>query len=123
MLLGKLFEQFVEESPISVMMRGIVEYAFEAKRLDDIFEDTAETQHTRTLRFSTIADLMSEVVFDISPWDGRGGGKCIGILPISGDLQDLFGNDDCHSTQALDSVSRHEHCSTCEGTQRAGPLC
>ena len=67
MLLGKPFEQFVEESPISVMMRGIVEYAFEAKRLDDIFEDTAETQYTRTLRFSTIADLMSEVVFDISP--------------------------------------------------------
>ena len=31
MLLGKPFGQFVEESPISVMMRGIVEYAFEAK--------------------------------------------------------------------------------------------
>ena len=89
MLLGKPFEQFVEESPISVMMRGIVEYAFEAKRLDDLFEDTAETQYTRTLRFSTIADLMSEVVFDISSWDGRGGGKCIGILSFSGDLQDL----------------------------------
>ena len=32
MLLGKVFELFVEESPISVMMRGIVEYAFEATR-------------------------------------------------------------------------------------------
>ena len=67
MLLGKPFAQFVEKSPISVMMRGIVEYAFEAKRLNDLFEDTAETQYTRTLHFSTVADLMSEVVFDISP--------------------------------------------------------
>lgn len=67
MLLGKRFAQFVEESPISVMMRGIVEYAFEAKRLDDLFEDTAQSQYTRTLHFSTVADLMSEVVFDISP--------------------------------------------------------
>jgi len=38
MLLGKPFAQFVEDSPISVMMRGVVEYAFEAKRLDDLFE-------------------------------------------------------------------------------------
>jgi hypothetical protein len=67
MLLGKPFAQFVEKSPISVMMRGIVEYAFEAKRLNDLFEDTAETQYTRTLHFSTVANLMSEVVFDISP--------------------------------------------------------
>jgi len=34
------------------MMRGIVEYAFEAKRLNDLFEDTAEAQYTRTLHFS-----------------------------------------------------------------------
>jgi len=67
MLLGKHFAQFVEESPISVMMRGLVEYAFEAKRLDEIFEGTAQVQYTRELRFSTVADLMSEVVFNISP--------------------------------------------------------
>lgn len=67
MLLGKHFSRFVEESPISVMMRGIVEYAFDSTRLDDLFEKTAEEQYTRELRFSTIADLMSEVVFSISP--------------------------------------------------------
>ena len=67
MLLGKAFAQFVEESPISVMMRGIVEYAFDAQRLNEIFEETAEVQYTRELRFSTVADLMAEVVFNISP--------------------------------------------------------
>ena len=67
MLLGKVFAPFVEESPISVMMRGIVEYAFDANRLNEIFEATAEVQYTRDLQFSTVADLMGEVVFNISP--------------------------------------------------------
>ena len=67
MLLGKRFTEFVEESPISVMMRGSVEYAFDAKRLDEIFQETAEVQYTRELHFSTVADLMAEVVFNISP--------------------------------------------------------
>ena len=83
MLLGKPFVQFVEESPISVMMRGIVEYAFEAKRLDDLFEDTAEAQYTRTLHFSTVADLMSEVVFDISPSIGAAYQANIGEMAVS----------------------------------------
>lgn len=67
MLLGRHFAQFVEDSPVSVMMRGIVEYAFDGNRLDKIFEETAEVQYTRELRFSTVADLMAEVVFNISP--------------------------------------------------------
>jgi IS4 transposase len=83
MLLGKPFAQFVEESPISVMMRGIVEYAFEAKRLNDLFENTAEAQYTRTLQFSTVADLMSEVVFDISPSIGAAYQANIGEMTVS----------------------------------------
>ena len=67
MVLGKPFAQFVEDSPISVMMRGIVAYAFDASRLNQIFEEGAETQYTRELEFSTVADLMAEVVFNISP--------------------------------------------------------
>lgn len=67
MVLSRRFAQFAEESPISVMMRGIVENAFDDKRLNEIFEETAEAQYTRELRFSTVAELMSEVVFNISP--------------------------------------------------------
>ncbi len=83
MLLGKPFAQFVEESPISVMMRGIVEYAFDAKRLDEIFEETADAQYTRELRFSTVADLMSEVVFNISPSIGAAYQANIGQMTVS----------------------------------------
>ena len=83
MLLGKIFEQFAEESPISVMMRGIVEYAFDAKRLDEIFEETADAQYTRELRFSTVADLMSEVVFNISPSVGAAYQANVGQMTVS----------------------------------------
>ena len=82
MLLGKPFAQFVEESPISVMMRGIVEYAFDANRLDEVFEETAEAQYTRELRFSTVADLMSEVVFNISPSIGAAYQANVGQMTV-----------------------------------------
>jgi hypothetical protein len=83
MVLSRRFAQFVEESPISVMMRGVVEYAFEAERLDQIFENTAEVQYTRTLPFSTVADLMSEVVFNISPSIGAAYQANINQMPVS----------------------------------------
>ena len=67
MILGQAFEAFIQASPISVMMRGILENTFDSKRIDDVFEQTAESQYTRVLPFSTIAALMSEVVFNISP--------------------------------------------------------
>ena len=83
MLLGNRFAQFVEESPISVMMRGVVEYAFDGERLNEIFEETAEVQYTRELRFSTVADLMAEVVFNISPSIGAAYQANIDQMPVS----------------------------------------
>lgn len=67
MVLGKRFEAFVERSPVSVMVRGVLERAFDANRLDALFERTAQTQYTRELWFSTLVRLMSEVVLGVSP--------------------------------------------------------
>jgi hypothetical protein len=83
MLLGKRFTCFVEESPISVMMRGIVENAFSSDRIDESFERTAESQYTRTLAFSTVADLLAEVVFDISPSIGAAYQAHAGKISVS----------------------------------------
>jgi len=66
-MLGKRFEAFVERSPVSVMVRGVLERAFEANRLDDLFEKTAAKGYTRELLFSTLVRLMSEVVLGVSP--------------------------------------------------------
>ena len=49
MILGQVFEQFVEKSPISVMARASVEYALAHSVLDSLFDENAENQSTRTL--------------------------------------------------------------------------
>lgn len=67
MLLGKRFEAFMEESPVSVMVRGTLERALNSEKLDALFERTAEGQYTRELTFSTVVQLMNEVVFEVSP--------------------------------------------------------
>ena len=62
MILGPVFEQFVNESPLSVMSRATIEYALPASFLDGLFERTAESGYTRELLFSTTVDLLSLVV-------------------------------------------------------------
>jgi hypothetical protein len=66
MLLGQRFEAFVQKSPISVMVRAVLERTFHAPRIDALFERTAVRQYTRELLFSTLVALMSEVVLGIS---------------------------------------------------------
>jgi hypothetical protein len=67
MLLGKIFERFVAKSPVSVMVRGVLEKALDPARVDALLEGTAESQYTRDLFFSTLVRLMSEVVLGVAP--------------------------------------------------------
>ena len=66
-MLGAVFERFVDRSPISVMVRGTLERVLGAAPLDLWYERTAQKQYTRDLLFSTVYDLMSQVVFRIQP--------------------------------------------------------
>ena len=66
-MLGEVFARFVEHSPISVMVRGTLERVLGADPLDWWYERTAQKQYTRDLLFSTVYDLMSQVVFRIQP--------------------------------------------------------
>ena len=61
-MLGKIFERFVEKSPVSVMARGLLERVLNPKTIDEIFERVADLQYTRNLLFSVVFDLMSQVV-------------------------------------------------------------
>jgi DDE family transposase len=67
MLFNEVFEKFIEQSPISVMYRGILENIFAAERLDRIFEDAAQRQYRHELMFSTCAELLAAVVSRIRP--------------------------------------------------------
>jgi IS4 transposase len=66
-MLGKVFAHFVEKSPISVMVRGTLERVLGAEQLDAWFARTAQKQYTRTVLFSTVYDILSQVVFRIKP--------------------------------------------------------
>src|SRR4051812_18116986 len=67
MLLDPIFERFVAGSPLSVMARATVEYAFPADAWDEMFQRTAQRQYQKELLFSTVIDLMSLVVCGTQP--------------------------------------------------------
>ena len=62
MLLGKVFDRFVEQAPVCVATRAILEATLNPDTLDDLFERTADKQYHRELLFSTCVDLMGLVV-------------------------------------------------------------
>ena len=62
MLLGPLFDRFVDGSPLSVMARGTIEFALQPQPLDQLFQQHAEQQYTRELLFSSLVDLLALVV-------------------------------------------------------------
>ena len=61
-MLSPVFEKFVKKSPISVMARGMMERVLNPSQLNQWFDETAEQQYTKDLMFSTVFDLMSQVV-------------------------------------------------------------
>ena len=67
MMLGDVFQRFVQRSPISVMVRGTLERVLGAEQLNRFYERTANNQYTRELLFSTVYELMSDVVFRHQP--------------------------------------------------------
>src|SRR5262245_9498877 len=67
MPLGDIFERFLQEAPISVMARALMERALDPDELNRLFEQTATAQYTRELLFSSLVDLMSLVVCGVKP--------------------------------------------------------
>jgi IS4 transposase len=83
MLLHSRFQAFIEQSPVSVMMRGLVERLFHPERLDQVFAKHAVRGYTRDLPFHTVAEVLSEVVFTIRPTVGAALQDREGTLPVS----------------------------------------
>jgi hypothetical protein len=61
MMFEALFERFVDGSPLSVMIRALMENVLQPQFLDEIFERLAEKQYTKELLFSTMVDTMTLV--------------------------------------------------------------
>jgi IS4 transposase len=61
-MLSDLFDRFIKASPVTVMIRGLLERLLNPEQLDAWFARTAEKQYTRELLFSTVVDLLMQVV-------------------------------------------------------------
>lgn len=61
-MLSPVYKPFVEQSPISVMARAMIERALNPDQLNEWFDSTANQQYTKDLLFSSLFDIMSQVV-------------------------------------------------------------
>lgn len=66
-MLPQAFQNFVEQRPVCVMARAVLENLFRPGRLDARFERVAQRQYTRTLLFSALVELLLAVVLCVEP--------------------------------------------------------
>lgn len=62
MIRSAVFKRFEEKSPVLVMSRSLMERILNPQWLDEWFNKIAEKQYTRHLLFSSMFDIMSQVV-------------------------------------------------------------
>jgi hypothetical protein len=62
MIFGEVFERFVASCPACVMYRALMENMFAPAKLDALFHRAAKKQYERELLFSTLVDLVTQVV-------------------------------------------------------------
>ena len=65
MWFSPIFERFVEKSPVTVILRGLMEVVLEPSKLDELFEQTVQTGYTRELLFSNLVQMMTQVVCSV----------------------------------------------------------
>ncbi len=65
MWLSPIFERFVEKSPVTVIVRTLMEVVLAESKLDELFEKTAQTGYTREIFFSTLVNMMIQVVCSV----------------------------------------------------------
>lgn len=84
-MLPAAFLPFIEQRPVGVMARAIVERFFEPEHLDVLFRETAVQQYERSLLFSSVVDLMQAVVLGAEPSVFAAYRKRQHNLPVSDD--------------------------------------
>ena len=62
MVFSTVFERFVAACPACVMFRAVMEHVFAPPEIDALFHQVAVQQYERELLFSTVVDLVSQIV-------------------------------------------------------------
>lgn len=66
-MFDEILQKFAEKSPITVMVRGLLEHLLDAKKIDRWFDTVRQVQYTKEILFSSIVSLMLQVVCKIRP--------------------------------------------------------
>lgn len=66
-MFGEILQKFADKSPITVMVRGLLENLFNPEKIDRWFDSVRRTQYTKEILFSSIVSLMLQVVCKIRP--------------------------------------------------------
>jgi len=67
MVLNDILDRFATKTPVSVMVRALMENVLKAESLDSIFDENADQQYAGDLMFSTVAEIMGLVVCQVYP--------------------------------------------------------
>lgn len=62
-----ILQRSLDQAPVAVMVRAVLAHAFSDSTLDALFDRVAAAPYTRELTFSTLARLMTQVVFTAQP--------------------------------------------------------
>jgi hypothetical protein len=77
------FEPFLDQAPLCVLARAVLERLFLPARLDQLFCDVAERQYQQDLLFSQVAELMLAVALQTEPSVHAAYKKRAAALPVS----------------------------------------
>ncbi|MGF1581892.1 MAG: hypothetical protein ACFCD0_21400 [Gemmataceae bacterium] len=105
MVLESVFEQFVEEAPICVMARMVLEQFLDANEIDQLFDDNAQEQYTKELLFSACVDWMALVVFRIQKSVNKAYEKLKDRLKVA--LQNVYEKLARVETRVCQALLRH----------------
>ena len=61
-MLGTLLQKFADQSPVTVMVHGLLERLLDKEKIDEWFNTTCQVQYTRHILFSSLVYLMLHVV-------------------------------------------------------------
>jgi hypothetical protein len=64
-MFGEILQKFAEKSPVTVMVRGLLEHLLNAEKIDAWFDTVRQAQYTKDILFSSIVSLMLQVVCKI----------------------------------------------------------
>jgi hypothetical protein len=62
-----MIETLCKKLPVSALLRGLLERCFLPERVNQLFERHAQEQYTQQLLFSTLCDLLLQVVLRAQP--------------------------------------------------------